>query len=112
MQAAESPHSDALASVPEEEYWLAPDRMLEVRVARLGTMEITGQFLDYMPAAANPDELFEPAQDEFRLWDPVLICESRVVVNVPKSSATDTGKCGYHAVGTGIGTIHFLRGLI
>lgn len=84
--------ADALAGVPEQEYWFDADRQLEVQIAGLGVMEISGQFLDYMPAARNrPNEPLDPAPDEFRLWHPVLICENRVVADVSGSSATDTG---------------------
>ncbi len=84
--------SDALADVPEEEYWLQADRTLEVQVVGLGTMEISGQFLDYMPAMPHrPAEPLDPVRDEFRLWYPVVICENRVVADVSGLSATDTG---------------------
>jgi hypothetical protein len=100
--------SDALAGTPEQEYWLEPDRTLEAQIAGLGTMEITGQFLDYTPAAANPNEPLDPGPDEFRLWHPVLICENRVLVNVSSSSATDTGNNAATALYTpGLGRFVF-----
>ena len=84
--------SDALASVPEEEYWLEPDRILAVHVTGLGPIEISGQFLDYMPAMSQrPTEPLDPGRDEFRLWYPVLISENRVVADLSGFSTTDTG---------------------
>lgn len=84
--------SDGLMSAPEEEYWLEPDRVLGVEVSGLGTMEISGQFLDYMPAMPQrPAEPLDPGRDEFRLWHPVLICENRVVADLSGFSTTDTG---------------------
>lgn len=84
--------SDVLEGLSEEEYWLDSDRVLEVPVAGLGTMEISGEFIDYMPVVRNrPNEPFDPLPEEFRLWSPVLLCESRVLINMAPLKATDTG---------------------
>lgn len=84
--------SDVLADIPEEEYWFNHDRVLAVQVAGLGTIEISGQFLDYMPAVGSrPTEPLDAGPDEFRLYYPVLARENRVLVNITDSMVTYEG---------------------
>lgn len=75
--------------IPEQEYWIDPDRKLNVAVADIGTMEISGQFLDHMPVmASNPRETLDPGEAEFRILSPVLIRDKQVLVNMSGASAT------------------------
>lgn len=83
---------EALKDVPGQDYWLDPDKELGVQVAGLGTMEVSGQFVDYVPIVPHrPNEPFDPLPEEFRLWNPVLLRENRVLVNMAPFKATDTG---------------------
>lgn len=75
--------------IPEQEYWIDPDRKLSVAVADFGTVEVSGQFLDHMPVmASNPREALDPGEAEFRILSPVLICDKQVLVNMSGASAT------------------------
>lgn len=83
---------EALKDIPAQDYWLDPDKELRVQVAGLGTMEVSGQFVDYVPIVPHrPNEPFDPLPEEFRLWNPVLLRENRVLVNMAPLKATDTG---------------------
>lgn len=74
--------------IPEQEYWLEPDRKLSVAVADFGTVEVSGQFLDHMPVmASNPRETLDPGEAEFRILSPVLIRDNQVLVNMADASA-------------------------
>lgn len=75
--------------IPEQEYWLEPDRKLRVAVADFRTVEVSGQFLDHMPVmASNPRETLDPGKAEFRILSPVLIRDNQVLVNMAQASAT------------------------
>jgi hypothetical protein len=83
---------NAFDMMPEEVYWLEPDKKLIVQVPGLGSIEVSGEFLDHMPVLAmNPRAALAPAQDEFRFVSPVLIRDNQVVVNLAGGSATATG---------------------
>jgi hypothetical protein len=84
--------SKALESVSEEKYWLKPEEPLSIPVASLGNLEVSGQFVDYAPIVPHrPNEPFDPLPEEFRLWNPVLLCNNRILVNMAPLKATDTG---------------------
>ncbi|HEV2194170.1 MAG TPA: hypothetical protein VGR55_01210 [Candidatus Acidoferrum sp.] len=84
--------SDVLASVPEEKYWLHLEKVLEVPVVGLGAMEVSGQFVDYVPIVLHrPNEPYDPLPEEFRLWNPVVLRENRVLLNMAPLKTTDTG---------------------
>jgi hypothetical protein len=74
--------------IPEQEYWLEPDRRLSVPVAEFGTVEVSGQFLDHMPVmASNARETLDPGDAEFRILSPLLIRDNQVLVNMAGASA-------------------------
>jgi len=78
--------------MPEEEYWFEQDKPLSVQVAGLGPIEVSGEFLDHMPAiGTNPRESLDPAQNEFRVLSPVLVRNNRVLFNLAGDSAVGTG---------------------
>src|SRR5205085_4146512 len=79
--------------IPEQEYWLEPDRKLSVAVADFGIVEVSGQFLDHMPVmASNPRETLDPGEAEFRILSPVLIRDNQVLVNMAHAKATPDQK--------------------
>lgn len=83
---------EALKYIPSQDCWLDPDEDLKIQVAGLGTVEVSGQFVDYVPIVPHrPNEPFDPLPEEFRLWNPVLLRENRVLVNMAPLKATDTG---------------------
>jgi hypothetical protein len=82
----------AFDKMQEEEYWLERDKTLSVPVAGLGSMEVSGEFLDHMPVMAmNPQAALDPAQNEFRVLSPVLIRDNQVLINMTGGSATASG---------------------
>jgi len=79
--------------IPEQEYWLEPDRKLKVVVAEFGTLEVSGEFLDHMPVlASNPRETLDPGEAEFRILSPVLIRDNQMLVNMGRASAAPDEK--------------------
>jgi hypothetical protein len=81
---------DELNDVPEETIWLEPGRKQEISVPGLGNVEITGEYLDYVPTLGFlPEETLEPQSNEFRIVSPVLVRGKEVVLNL--AGATTIG---------------------
>jgi len=80
-----------MAEAPQE-YWLDPHKILRIAIPGTGAMEISGEFLDHMPAIPLlPKETFDAGPDEFRIVSPVLIKGDRMVANLDGGSAIETG---------------------
>ena len=74
--------------IPEQEYWLEPDKKLKVAVAEFGTVEVSGELLDHMPVmASNPREALDPGEAEFRILSPVLIRGNQMLANMAGAMA-------------------------
>jgi hypothetical protein len=77
-----------LNDVPEKTVWLEPGRKQEISVPGLGNVEITGEYLDYIPTiGSQPEETLEPQSNEFRIASPVLVRGKEVVFNFAGASA-------------------------
>lgn len=89
----QSPYTHTFAlkmfeGIPEQDYWLEPDRKSGVAVANFGIVEVSGQFLDHMPVmASNPREALDPGEAEFRILSPVLIRDDQMLVNMAGAMA-------------------------
>ncbi len=69
-----------------------PGNKQEISVPGLGDVELTGEYLDYMPALrVRPEEPLDPQKNEFRIVSPVLIRGNEVVFNLGGSDSTDSG---------------------
>ena len=59
--------------LPERQYWFEPGGKLEIDVARLGTMVVTGELLDQMPPFVDNGFQLDPKPDELRAIAAVLL---------------------------------------
>jgi hypothetical protein len=85
-------NDDSLEDVPEEMVWVEPGDKQEISVPGLGEVDLTGEYLDHMPALLfRPDETLDPQKSEFRIVSPVLIRGKEVVFNLGGSSSIDSG---------------------
>jgi len=84
--------ADTLEDVPEETIWIEPGNKQKISVPGLGQIEVTGEYLDHIPALLfRPDEPLDPQKNEFRIVSPVLIRGKEVVFNLGRSDSTDSG---------------------
>ncbi len=85
-------NTDSWKEVPEEMVWLEPGSKQEISVPGLGEVELTGEYLDHVPALRfRPEEPLDPRKNEFRIVSPVLIRGKEVVFNLGGSDSTDSG---------------------
>lgn len=80
--------SKSLQSTPAKEYWFEPGKKLQVDVAGLGPLTLTGEWLDHMPYFARMDleHNLVPGPNELRVISPVLLCGDRVVEDFKRGS--------------------------
>lgn len=87
-------HTDE-ENLPTQDYALEPGQKLSIPINGLGTGELTGEPLDYLPPLfLSPSERLNPAQDELRMISPLLLRGSEAIINKEGASATGTGKNG------------------
>jgi hypothetical protein len=83
---------DQLKDVPEQTVWIEPGEKRAISVSHLGEIELSGEYLDHMPALLyRPEEPLDPQKNEFRIVAPVLIRGKEVVFNFGGSSSIDSG---------------------
>lgn len=71
-----------LAGISEEKIWIDPGEKLRIPVQGLGQIELSGEFMDHMPALDfSPKETLDPQESEFRIVSPVLIRGKEVIFN-------------------------------
>ena len=88
----EMSNTGTLEGVPEETVWIQPGSKLKISVPGLGEIELTGEYLDHLPALLfRPNEPLDPQKNEFRIVSPVLIRGREVVFNFAGSDSTDSG---------------------
>ena len=82
--------------LPEKQYWFQPGEKLEIAVPGIGTMLVTGELLDHMPALVgnDPGEQIDPEPDELRFVSPVLLRGKEVVFDFDGASAIAREKHG------------------
>jgi hypothetical protein len=75
--------------VPEETVWIEPETKQEFPVAGLGSIEMTGVFMDHKPPLFfTPEDTVDPQPQEFRIVSPVLIRGKEMVFNFAGASST------------------------
>jgi hypothetical protein len=82
--------------LPETMYWFEPGQELEVEVPGFGTLLITGELRDHMPAIlTSRDEQLDPEPNEIRIVSPVLLRDKERILDFEgASSASDEeGAC-------------------
>jgi hypothetical protein len=85
-------NTDSLKEVPEELVWLEPGNKEGISVPGLGEVELTGEYMDHVPALRyRPEEPLDPLKSEFRIVSPVLIRGKEVLFNLGGSDSTDSG---------------------
>jgi hypothetical protein len=91
---------DDFITVPSCNFWswnrdtvqVEPGNKQEISVPGLGDVELTGEYLDHVPALRfRPEEPLDPRKNEFRIVSPVLIRGKEVVCNSGGSDSTDSG---------------------
>jgi hypothetical protein len=72
---------EAMESVPERRFWFEPGKALRIDVDRLGSIAVTGEWLDHVPYFANMDleHNLEPDADQVRMVSPILLKGDRVL---------------------------------
>lgn len=79
--------------LPAKQYWFQPGETLEVDIPDAGTMVVTGELMDHMPALAlSPSEQMDPKPDELRFVSPVLLSGTEVVCDLQGATAIVTKK--------------------
>jgi hypothetical protein len=80
--------STDLKDVAEKQYSFEPGETLQIEVAGLGPLNVTGEWMDYMPyfGQLNLEHNLEPAPDELRIISPVLLKSKTVVMDFWGSS--------------------------
>lgn len=73
---------------PQKQYWFDPEDTLNLDFPNAGTMKVTGEWLDHMPAfigSRNHD--LDPGPDELRVVSPLLLKESKVAGDLKGGTA-------------------------
>jgi hypothetical protein len=78
-------------SLREKQYWLEPGEKLEMDVAGLGAIEVTGEWMDHMPPWLIIPNM-DPKSDELRVFSPVLLRGTTVVLDLEGGNAFGEGK--------------------
>ncbi len=81
--------TEDLENVPERRYWFEPGEKLEIEVAGFGTMAVSGELLDHMPAFVG--EEMDPRVDELRVTSPLLLRGKEVVLDFEGGSGAGAG---------------------
>ena len=83
------PSQARLNDVAGEREWFEPGETLELNVAGLGKISVTGTFLDHTPPGFfTPDSKIDPQENEFRIVSPVLIRGNQLVFNFAGASSS------------------------
>jgi hypothetical protein len=81
--------SEEVENLPDTPYWFEPGEKLEIPVAGLGPVTVTGEVLDHMPAiVTSRKEELDPAEGELRVISPVLMRDNKLVFDFEAASAT------------------------
>jgi hypothetical protein len=69
----------ALDDVVEKQYWFEPGETLQTDVAGLGTIVVTGEWMDHLPSPVAGNRDVDPGPGELRMNSPLLLKGSEVV---------------------------------
>ncbi|HEY0760246.1 MAG TPA: hypothetical protein VGD59_13425 [Acidisarcina sp.] len=79
----------ALESAPERQYWFEPGETLQLDAPGLGQIEVTGEWMDHMPAVVGTgNHDLDPGANELRIMLPMLLHGKQVIGDVEGGSAT------------------------
>jgi hypothetical protein len=80
--------SQAIKDAPEKHYWFEPGKTLQIDVAGLGPVAVTGEWFDHMPYFAEMDleHNLAPKPNEIRMISPLLLRGDRVVCDAKGDS--------------------------
>ena len=81
-----------LPEATEETIWISPGENKEILVAGFGPIELSGEFMDHVPALLlSPEETLDPKTNELRIVSPVLVRGKEVVFNGAGSWSIGSG---------------------
>ena len=81
---------------PEKLVWFEPGQPLKIVVPDLGTLTLTGEWMDHVPALiGSSNHELDPQADELRVVMPLLLKDRKVVGDLKVASATadKMGEC-------------------
>ena len=84
----------ALDHLPEKRYWFEPGETLQVDVAGLGALALTGEWMDHIPVLAGMDLNLDPGPEELRVVSPLLVRDNKVVGDFEGGSASTDNTSG------------------
>jgi len=67
-----------LDNTPAREFWFEPGERLNVDVSQVGTVTVTGEWLDHMPVLIGKEDL-SPSPNEIRFASPLMLRDGVVV---------------------------------
>lgn len=77
---------DDLKDQPQSQYWFQPGEPLKIDVDGLGSLNVTGEWMDHMPALITETQL-DPQPDELRVASPILLRDKQVLGDMEGSTA-------------------------
>jgi hypothetical protein len=81
---------------PQSHYWFEPGETLQMDVAGVGTLPVTGEWMDHMPPAGSfntRNHDLDPGPDEMRIMSPLLLRGKKVVGDM-EGGGTSIGQQG------------------
>lgn len=76
-----------LDNVPDEAYQLEPGNPLHINASGFGDVEITGSWIDHIPAMIGEGENYDPKLNEVRILSPLLLRDKQVAGDMEGGSA-------------------------
>jgi hypothetical protein len=83
--------SKELENLPDAPYWFEPGEKLEIAIAGLGPLTVTGEVLDHMPSILTSNSSnagLDPEEGELRVISPALLRGKELVFDLEGASAT------------------------
>ena len=87
----------------KKQYWFEPGQTLEIEVAGLGAITVTGEFMDHMPSIPVGDEVLDPKPDELRVVSPLLVRDNKVVLDFAGMTLIADTRGGVQMYKSGLG---------
>lgn len=79
---------DTLGDLPARTYSFEPGQSLDVDVAGLGPLTITGEWIDHIPNLAGGTADLDPGPGQLRITSPLLLRDKQVIADFAGSSAS------------------------
>ena len=84
----------AFDNLPERQYWFEPGETLQVDVAGLGPLALTGEWMDHVPVLGGMNINLDPGPEELRVVSPLLVKDNKVVGDYEGASASTDNTSG------------------